>query len=135
MKKRKQRVLPQPCTSQTRIVTVLPDKVGLFRFILEAHDNIALFTVLDRHAAHLKLLFSPHQARAVDAMLQSMRPMLEVLDVVDYHVPTSLLMPDASTSNTSGSSNTSGIACSSDISGSSNTSGIACSSDISGTRS
>jgi len=80
MKVRKQRVLPQPCLSQTRIVTVPPDKVGLFRFILEAHDNIALFTVLDRHAAHLKLLFSPHQARAVDDMLHSMRSMLDVVE-------------------------------------------------------
>jgi len=111
MKKRKQRVLPQPCLSQTRIVTVPADKVGLFRFILEAHDNVALFTVLDRHAAHLKLLFSPHQARAVDAMLQSMRPLLEV---VDYHLPDTLLSPDVS-----GVSSTVDNACSPDTSGSS----------------
>lgn len=81
MKSRKQRILPRPTMSQTRIVRVPADKVGLFRFILEAHDHVALFTVLDRHVALIKILFSPHEARAVEAMLQSMRSVLDVTDV------------------------------------------------------
>lgn len=81
MKSRKQHILPKPTISQTRIVRVPADKVGLFRFILEAHDHVALFTVLDRHEAVIKIIFSPHQIHAVEEMLRSARAIVEVSEI------------------------------------------------------
>jgi len=49
-----------------RLYLHLPSgQVGLFRFLLEAHDNLALFTVLDRHRAAVRLSFPPDQEAAV----------------------------------------------------------------------
>ncbi len=38
--------------------------MALFRFLLEAYDNCAYFTVLERRPALLKLVFSPPRERA-----------------------------------------------------------------------
>ncbi len=70
-KKRFRPAFPAPEHSLHVLVTLLPEHVALFRFLLEAHDNLALFTVLDRHQALLKVLFSPHQARDVQNVLAS----------------------------------------------------------------
>ncbi len=52
------------------MITVEPALTGMFRFLLEAYDNLAGFTVLDRHAALLRLFFSPHREREVRAALE-----------------------------------------------------------------
>ncbi|MEI3479629.1 MAG: DUF4911 domain-containing protein [Bilophila sp.] len=50
-----------PECSDKLLVTLPPQQVGMFRFLLEGYDNIASFTVLDRSEALLKVFFSPHQ--------------------------------------------------------------------------
>ena len=42
----------------------------MFRFLLEAHDNLAYFTVLDAREALLSLVCSPHQEDAVRLALE-----------------------------------------------------------------
>lgn len=69
-KRRRPRALPAPSSSMRLLVSLPPDRVGLFRFLLEACDNLASFTVLDRREALLKVLFSPHQERDVQRMLE-----------------------------------------------------------------
>jgi hypothetical protein len=44
--------------------------VGMFRFLLEAWDNLAGFTVLDRTEALLQVFFSPHQENLVRFVLE-----------------------------------------------------------------
>ena len=44
--------------------------MGRFRFLLEANDNLALFKVLDTRIALLKLMYSVHQAKDIQAMLE-----------------------------------------------------------------
>ncbi len=78
MKKRKNRILPEPKQSQSLILCIPPSQVGLFRFVMEAHDHVAMFTVLDKHKALIKLLHSPHGERAVQNMLQSMQNLVDV---------------------------------------------------------
>ena len=63
-----------PCAAPPRhsghlLVRVAPADVALFRFLLEAYDNLALFTVLERKTALLKVVFSPHAEDAVRAAL------------------------------------------------------------------
>lgn len=79
-RRRKPVRLPPARRSAKLLVRIAPAQVALFRFLLEAHDNLALFTVLHSRTANrpgdpslLKLLFSPHQERDVRAALDAMR--------------------------------------------------------------
>ena len=70
MKKRRRPIsLPAPDYSDSLLVSMPPSTVGMFRFLLEGYDNIASFTVLDRHEALLKVFFSPHQQTEARAAL------------------------------------------------------------------
>lgn len=73
------KALPEPAHATRLLVRVPAAQVGLFRFLLEANDHLASFTVLDRREALLKLLFSPHEERRVRSALADMA---EVVDVV-----------------------------------------------------
>lgn len=57
--------LPPPVASSHLLVRLAPSQVGMFRFLLEAYENLAYFTVLERQAALLKIVFSPHRERYV----------------------------------------------------------------------
>lgn len=46
---------------------------ALFRFLLEARENVAYFTVLDRREALIKVIFSPHMREIVLETLQDMQ--------------------------------------------------------------
>ena len=61
-----------PCRSGRLLLRLAPEHVALFRFLLEAYDNCAYFTVLERRPALLKLVFSPQRERAVRRALAEM---------------------------------------------------------------
>lgn len=63
--------LPPPRRSGRLLVRLKPVHVAMFRFLLEAYDNLAYFTVLNRHEALLKIVFSPHRERAVRTALEA----------------------------------------------------------------
>lgn len=46
---------------------------ALFRFLLEARENVAYFTVIDRREALIKVIFSPHMREVVLETLQDMQ--------------------------------------------------------------
>lgn len=79
--------LPPPPRSERLLARVAPSQVGMFRFLLEACDNVAYFTVLDRRAALLKIVFSPHQEHAARAALAHIATSLP-LDIREW--PTAL---------------------------------------------
>lgn len=89
-KKRKARRLPPPLPaprwSGRLYVRIAPDKVGMFRFLLEAEDNLGYMSVVDRWAAVLQVVFSPHQEQT---MRQCMRDMQTL-------IPFTLLEPPSS---------------------------------------
>lgn len=65
---------PPPCPAAPRhsgrlLVRLAPADVALFRFLLEAYENLAFFTALERRTALLKVVFSPQQESAVRAAL------------------------------------------------------------------
>lgn len=47
-----------------------PEHIAMFRFLLEARDNLALFTVLEKRPALLKIIFSPNQEKEVRDALE-----------------------------------------------------------------
>ena len=69
-KPRPRRPLPPPEESACLLLRLAPEQVALFRFLLEARDNLAGFTVLDRREALLKVFYSPHQNADVLAALE-----------------------------------------------------------------
>lgn len=64
--------LPPPRRSARLLLRLTPEHIALFRFLLEAYDNLAYFTVLERRTAPLKLVFSPQRERAVRRALSEM---------------------------------------------------------------
>ena len=55
--------LPPPTHSGNLLVRLAPEQTGLFRFLLEAYDHVAYFTVLENRTALLRVIFSPHRER------------------------------------------------------------------------
>jgi len=62
--------LPPPRASLRVLVRLAPHDVGMFRFLLEAYDNLAYFTVLDAREALLSVVYSPHQEDAARRALE-----------------------------------------------------------------
>ena len=67
----KKRNIPGAAHSARLLVRLDGSSFGLFRFLLEAWDNLAGFTVLDRTEALLQVFFSPHQEKLVRLALKS----------------------------------------------------------------
>lgn len=65
--------LPPPALSATRYVRIAPSDVAMFRFLLEASDNVGYFTVIDKREALLKVIYSPHQEKELLHVLRSMQ--------------------------------------------------------------
>ena len=83
--------MSRPCAAPPRhsgrlLVRLAPGDVALFRFLLEAYENLALFTVLERKTALLKVVFSPHAEGAVRAALTEIAASLP-LSVEDWPFP------------------------------------------------
>ena len=55
--------LPPPTRSASLLVRIAPEHTGMFRFLLEAYDHVAYFTVLENKTALLRVIFSPHRER------------------------------------------------------------------------
>lgn len=77
---------PAPRRSGRLLLRLAAEDVAMFRFLLEAHDNLASFTVLERRPALLKLFFSPHRQRAVRRALAEIGRSV-ALEVQDWPLP------------------------------------------------
>ncbi|MHC1788231.1 DUF4911 domain-containing protein [Solidesulfovibrio sp.] len=66
---------PVPVVSARLYVKLLPKHVSLLTFLLQAEDNLALPTVVDRFAAVVRLIFSPDEAGRVEAFLHDLTSM------------------------------------------------------------
>ncbi|WP_428560772.1 MAG: DUF4911 domain-containing protein [Solidesulfovibrio sp. DCME] len=61
----------RPPAASQRLYLRLPSRqVALLTFLLEARDNLALPTVVDRFAAVVRLLYAPQAAAAVEAFVR-----------------------------------------------------------------
>lgn len=77
-RRRPKPALPAPEGSRLLLVRLAPSSVAMFRFLLEGYGHLALFTVLDRQAALLKLVFSPHQEGAVREALADIAKSVDI---------------------------------------------------------
>lgn len=80
-KKRRTRRLPPPLPaprfSSCLYVRLAPGDVAMFRFLLEAEDNLAYMSTVDRWACVLRVTFSPHQEAAARQCLETMREKID----------------------------------------------------------
>lgn len=61
---------PAPEWSARTYVRIAPASIGLFRFLLEGHDNLGIFTVVDKFKGILLMRYSPHLRREMKAFLK-----------------------------------------------------------------
>ena len=64
-----------PTASARLYVRLLPRNVSLLTFLLQAEDNLALPTVVDRFAAVVRLTYCPDEADRVEAFLRDLTVM------------------------------------------------------------
>lgn len=70
-RKPRNRICPPPPTQSERTyVQIDPSNIGLFRFLLEAHDNLGIFTVTNKFKGILMLRYSPHQKREMNKFIR-----------------------------------------------------------------
>lgn len=81
---RKRPPLPPPPRLSGRVyIRLEQEKTRLFRYLLEAYDNLAYSSVVERKACILKLVYSPQQEREFLAALDEIRQSLafEILHI------------------------------------------------------
>jgi hypothetical protein len=67
---------PAPPESDRLYCRLHPSKVHIFRYFLEAEDNLGLLTVVDRQRAVAQIRFSPHQKEEMLRFLADLRTVL-----------------------------------------------------------
>lgn len=59
----------------------------LFRWLLEAYDNLASHTVLDKHECLVRLLFSPDSSRELDEALKAISSLVPFEMISEADIP------------------------------------------------
>jgi hypothetical protein len=67
----------RPLFSEVRYLRLPPHKVNMLRFLLEAFDNLAYFTVVDPRACLVRLVHAPGAETELGLALESMRPLVD----------------------------------------------------------
>ncbi|MFH7319499.1 DUF4911 domain-containing protein [Desulfurivibrio sp. D14AmB] len=60
----------------SRTMIIAPARIGFFRFILEAYDNLALLTTIDEREGRVILRYSEEMAPEVEQLLLALAPQL-----------------------------------------------------------
>lgn len=71
----------QPHTSRRIYLRMAPADIAFFKFNLEACDNLAYLSIVDKHAAVLQLVYTPGSGREVRQFLDSMRNAVEYEEI------------------------------------------------------
>lgn len=84
-RKPRPRPLPPPPEQSKRIyIQIKPSDIAIFRFLMEAADNLALFTIADRFKGILLIRYSPHQEREFFEFIAGMK---EEIEITFVHTP------------------------------------------------
>jgi hypothetical protein len=63
-----------PESMATIRLEIPPERIALFKAIIESYDNLATLRTDDPRLHHLKLYFAPESAGEVNALLDSLAP-------------------------------------------------------------
>jgi len=56
----------------TIVLSIAPEKIALFKAVIESYDNLATLRTEDPHRHHLKLYFAPESAAEVNTLIDSL---------------------------------------------------------------
>lgn len=71
-KKRRSTPLAPPETASQILYAEIPrDQIATYRFLIEAYDNLAIMSVVDRFRAVIKVRFTPDARKTVTSLLAS----------------------------------------------------------------
>jgi hypothetical protein len=77
--------LPGPPAAMTTIVlTMPPERIALFKAVVESYDNLATLRTEDPRRHHLKLYFSPDMAAEVEALLDSLQADFAIRRLLEF---------------------------------------------------
>ena len=62
-----------PAAMSTIILAIPPERIALFKAIIESYDNLATLRTEDPRQHHLKLYFAPESADEIEALLDSLQ--------------------------------------------------------------
>lgn len=78
-RKPRPRPLPPPPEQSSRIyIQMAPSDIAIFRFLMEAVENLALFTVTDRFKGILMIRYSPHQEREFREFMDGLKDEIHI---------------------------------------------------------
>lgn len=63
-----------------------PSKIALFRFLLEGHDNLGIFTVVNKFKGILLLRYSPHLKREMKQFIRQAATEMDVEILPDMNL-------------------------------------------------
>jgi hypothetical protein len=70
----KDTVLPDPPSAMSMInLATPPQRIALFKAIIESYDNLATLRTEDPRRHHLKLYFAPEMTEEIEALLYSLQ--------------------------------------------------------------
>jgi hypothetical protein len=76
--------LPNPSERMKTItLTLPPERIALFKAIVESYDNLATLRTEDPQQHYLKLYFSPATSAEVEALLDSLRADFAIRHLAD----------------------------------------------------
>ena len=61
--------MTKPMELASRTITIIPSRIGFFRFILEAYDNLAILTTLDEKEGRVILRYHEDMGEEVEQLL------------------------------------------------------------------
>jgi Domain of unknown function (DUF4911) len=67
-----------PLAMSTITLVMPPERIALFKAIVESYDNLATLRTEDPARHHLKLYFAPEMSFEVEALLESLAPTLAI---------------------------------------------------------
>ena len=78
-RKPRPRPLPPPPENSSRMyIQIAPSDIAIFRFLMEAVDNLALFTIADRFKGILLLRYSPHQEKEFRQFMNGLKQEIDI---------------------------------------------------------
>lgn len=67
-----------PTETISTTITLNPDKIGFFKFILESYDNLAILTTLDRQQGLVVLRYPAGNRAEVEELLTALPPQIAI---------------------------------------------------------
>jgi hypothetical protein len=62
-----------PSQMRTIMLAIPPQRIALFKAIIESYDNLATLRTADPQQHHLKLYFAPEESTEIEALLDALQ--------------------------------------------------------------